>query len=92
MLAQDAEIELICCVPYRIDISKPHPDVLDRLVQIGALDVEAVPGGIAAILPDDVAPETVARSVEAGNVRVSSALARDDGSVWLLRHRSVRIG
>src|SRR6185369_10109430 len=92
MLARDAEIELLCCVPYRIDISKPLPDVLDRLVQIGALDVEEIPGGVVAILPDGVAPEAVARALGVDDVRVSSALARDDGSVWLLSPRAVRIG
>ena len=92
MLARDAEIELLCCVPYRIDISKPLPDVLDRLVQIGALDVEEIPGGVAAILPDGVVPEDLARALGVDDLRVSSALAKDDGSVWLLSPRAVRIG
>jgi len=91
-LARDAEIELFFGVPYRIDISKPHPDALDRLVHMGALDVEEIPGGVAAILPDGVAPKAAARALGAGDVRVSSALARDDGSVWLLSPRPVRIG
>jgi ribosomal protein L11 methyltransferase len=79
-------------VPYRIDITKPHPDFLNCLVQIGALDVEAVPGGVAAILPDSVTPDTVARALGGSDVRVSSAFARDDGSVWLLSPRAVYIG
>jgi ribosomal protein L11 methyltransferase len=65
---------------------------LDRLIQIGALDVEEVPGGVAAILPDGVTPEAVSHALGASDVRVSPALARDDGSVWLLSPRAMRIG
>jgi len=79
-------------VPYRIDISKPLPDALDRLVQIGALDVEEVAEGVAAIIPDGVTPNEVAKALGARDMRVSSAVARDDGSVWLLSPRAVRIG
>ena len=45
-------------VPYRIDIVDPPQDALDRLVQMGALDVESVADGIAAIIPDGVMPDT----------------------------------
>ncbi len=83
---------LSCGVPYRVDILKPLPDALDRLVQIGALDVEEVAGGLAAIIPDGVTPNDVARAFGAVDVRVSSAVARDNGSVWLLSPRAVRIG
>ena len=83
---------LICGVPYRIDVSKPQFDVLDRLIQIGALDVEEVSGGVAAILPDSVTPEAASRVLGAGDVRISSAVARDNGSVWLLNPRAVRLG
>jgi ribosomal protein L11 methyltransferase len=79
-------------MPYRIDISRPTSDAWDRLVQIGALDVEYVPGGIAAILPDSVTPDAIARSPGGFDVRVSPAFARDDGSVWMLSPRAVRIG
>jgi len=79
-------------VPYRIDISKPQSDALDRLVQIGAIDVEEVPSGVAAILPDSVTPGEVARALSVDGVRVSQALARDGGSTWLLSPRTVRVG
>jgi ribosomal protein L11 methyltransferase len=91
-LALRIKVALICLVPYRIDIHSPLHDVLDRLVQIGALDVEEVSGGIAAIIPDGVTPDAVAQVLRADGVSVTSAVARDSGSVWLLSPRAVRIG
>jgi ribosomal protein L11 methyltransferase len=81
-------------VPYRIDISCPPSDALDQLVQLGALDIEPFGHGLAAIMPDAVTPESVAGAlgVANANVTVSPALARDNGSVWLLSFRAVRIG
>jgi ribosomal protein L11 methyltransferase len=79
-------------VPYRIDISSPPEDALDQLVQLGALDIEPVDGGLAAIIPDGVAPEVVAHALGAADVNVSPAAPRDNGSFWLLRPRALRIG
>ena len=79
-------------MPYRIDITGAHPDVLDRLVQLGALDVEPVGDGIAAILPDGVEPDSVSAALGGARVIVSAAVARDNGSVWLLNPRPVQIG
>jgi ribosomal protein L11 methylase PrmA len=76
-------------LPYRIDIAAPPAEALDLLLEWGALDVEAVEDGLAAILPDGVARETVARAL--GAVTVSEAVGRDAGSVWLLRPREVRV-
>jgi ribosomal protein L11 methylase PrmA len=78
-------------VPYRIDISSPPDDALDRLVHLGALDIETTIDGLAAIIPDGVPPETIARALGA-SVSVSAAIARDDESVWLLSPRPVLIG
>src|SRR5437667_3651901 len=88
----DAGIALPCCVPYRIDISCPPHDALDQLVQLGVLDIEPVNDGIAAIIPDGVTPEAVAGALGVASVTVSAAVARDNGSVWLLSPRAVRIG
>ena len=88
----DAGIALPCGVPYRIDISGPPHDVLDRLVQLGALDIEPAGDGLAAIIPDAVAPDAVAAALGLASVTVSPAVARDNGSVWLLSPRAVRIG
>ena len=79
-------------MPYRIDISGPPPDALDVLVEWGALDIEPVSGGLAAILPDGVSPGALADALGGSRVTVSAAAARDNGSVWLLSPRAVRIG
>ncbi len=79
-------------MPYRIDIpSAPH-DALEKLIQLGALDIETVADGVAAIIPDGVAPEAVAGALGVPGVTVSAAVALDDGSVWQLSPRAVRIG
>jgi ribosomal protein L11 methyltransferase len=80
-------------VPYRIDISFPPHDVLDQLVHLGALDIEPVRDGIAAIIPDGVTPEAVAAALGVVSSRtVTPAVGRDNGSVWLLTPRPVHIG
>ena len=79
-------------MPYRIDISGPPGDAVDFLVDCGALDIEPVTGGLAAILPDDVTPDAVTNALGGAHVTVSAATARDNGSVWLLSPRAVRIG
>jgi len=80
-------------VPYRIDVAPASDAVLDRLVELGALDVDRSPGGgIAALMPNDVAPEQVARALGVDDLSVSPAVGRDAGSVWLLSPRATRVG
>ncbi len=80
-------------MPYRIDITRAGDAALDRLVELGALDVERSPGGgIAALMPDGVAPAQVALALGVADLSVSPAVGRDTGSVWTLRPRSTRIG
>jgi ribosomal protein L11 methyltransferase len=79
-------------MPYRIDIPRPPGDALEQLVMLGALDVDRAGDGVAAILPDGVAPATVAAALGVTQVRVSEALSRDDGSVWILGPRLVSAG
>jgi len=79
-------------VPYRIDISCPPHSVLDRLVQLGALDIEPASDGLAAIIPDGVSPDAVAHALGMASLAVSRAVGRDNESVWLLSPRAVRIG
>ncbi|HXU90642.1 MAG TPA: 50S ribosomal protein L11 methyltransferase [Methylomirabilota bacterium] len=80
-------------MPYRVDIAGAGDTFLDRLVELGALDVEAAPGGgIAALMPDGIAPEHVARALGVDHVSISPAVGRDAGSVWILRPRATRIG
>lgn len=80
------------CVPYRIDISAPPTDTLDVLVELGALDVEVVGDRVAAILPDSVSGNVVAERLGGARVEISDAVGRDEGSVWLVSPRAVRIG
>ncbi len=79
-------------LPYRIDIASLSADTLDVLVDLGALDIQAAGGGVAAILPDSVTPERVKSALGLTEVQVSEAVARDSGSVWLLGPRAIRIG
>src|SRR6185503_8647000 len=72
-------------MPYRVDLPGGGADALDRLVELDALDVEISHGdAIAALIPDSVTPERVARALGVATVAVSPAQARDDGSVWVL--------
>jgi ribosomal protein L11 methyltransferase len=91
-LASTSIVALTCGVPYRIDISCPPHDALDKLVQLGALDIEPVNDELAAIFPDGVSPDAVAAALGVASVAVSPAVGRDDGSVWLLSPRTVRTG
>jgi ribosomal protein L11 methyltransferase len=80
-------------VPYRVDLRKAGDDALDRLVELGALDVErSADGGIAALLPDSVAPHQVASALGVDNISVSPAAGRDGDSVWVLGPWSIRVG
>src|SRR5215472_15619974 len=85
-------VAIACGMPYRIDISSPPDDALDQLVQLGALDIETFDDGLAAIIPDGVTPEVVAHALGVADINVSPAIPRDNGSVWLLRPRALRIG
>jgi ribosomal protein L11 methylase PrmA len=67
-------------------------EALDRLVDLGALDVEVVDGVLAAIVPDGVSPQAIARELGVARVAVSPAVGRDDGSVWILGAPAVRVG
>jgi ribosomal protein L11 methyltransferase len=79
-------------VPYRIDISTPPEAALDVLVELGALDVDIANGALAAIMPDTTDPATIARRLAVDTIHTTPAVGRDDGSVWTLRRRPVRVG
>lgn len=80
-------------MPYRVDVVRARDAALDRLVELGALDVDRSPGGdIAALMPDGVAPEQVARALGVDDLSISPAVGRDAGSVWILSPRATRIG
>jgi ribosomal protein L11 methyltransferase len=79
-------------MPYRIDLRAFGDADLDRLIELGAFDVEVSSDNMAALLPDSVSPEQVAMALGETNISVSPAEARDAGSVWVLSRRPVRIG
>lgn len=91
-MADRARAALRCGLPYRVDFDCSPPGALDLLVEWGALDIETVGDGLAAILPDSVTPDVVAARFSEAGVTVSAAVARDDGSVWMLSPRAVRAG
>jgi ribosomal protein L11 methyltransferase len=80
-------------MPYRIDIHAAPAGTLERLIDLGALDVEASPGGgVAALVPDNVAPREVASALGTDAIVASPAIGRDAGSVWILSPRPARAG
>ena len=80
-------------MPYRVDVPGAGDAVLDPLVELGALDVERLPGGgICALMPDAVAPEHMALALGVHDFSISPAIGRDAGSVWTLSPRQTRIG
>jgi len=86
---------LLRCMPYRIDIrcGGDVDDQLDRLVELGALDVESSDATrVAALMPDSITPDDVASALGADQIVVSPAVGRDNGSIWVLTPRSIRIG
>jgi ribosomal protein L11 methyltransferase len=80
-------------VPYRLEVRLVRSETFDRLVELGAVDVELLPdGGLAALMPDGIAPGQVARTLGIQSVSVSPAAGRDAGSVWVLSPKRIRIG
>jgi len=78
-------------VPYRVDLPATAEAALDRLIDLGALDVEVSREGRAsALMPDSISPEEVSHAV--GVVTISPAVGRDAESVWILSQRPVQIG
>ena len=65
-------------MPYRVDLRNISPDTLDQLIELGALDAEqSEDGGIAALMPDRVSRDQLARAVGVDDVAVSPATGRD---------------
>jgi ribosomal protein L11 methylase PrmA len=80
-------------VPYRLDFTHAADHSIDRLIELGALDVESfADGSAAALMPDNISPTDIAGALGTGDFSVSSAVRRDDGSVWVLSVRPVFIG
>lgn len=72
-------------MPYRIDLTNAPADAIDRLIELGALDLDHTgDGAVAALMPDSVPPDRVT-AVLGTTISISPAVARDDGSVWMLK-------
>jgi len=88
-------VTLRCTVPYRVELRAAAADAFDRLVELGAMDVEpSSDGGMAALMPDSVAPDQIgaALGVAVDDLSISPAVGRDAGSVWVLSPRPIHIG
>lgn len=80
-------------MPYRIHLPDGRDTVVDRLIELGALDVETCSDGSAdALMPDAVAPGEIGRALGVRDIAVSPAVGRDEGSVWILAPRRVHAG
>lgn len=80
-------------MPYRIDLAAATDDLIARLIDLGALDAEVSnDGSLAAVMPDSVTPEQLASMLGVEHLAVSGARPRDDGSVWVIKVRPVRVG
>jgi len=76
-----------------VDLRNAPSEGCDRLIDLGAIDVELSPdGGVAAVMPDHVAPEQIASALGTDDVAISPARGRDAGSVWILKPRAIQIG
>ena len=78
-------------MPYRVDVANASETAFDVLIELGALDIELEPGGLAALMPDAVPAGVLCAALGGSRIRVSPALGRDDESVWTLRQRPVRV-
>jgi ribosomal protein L11 methyltransferase len=67
-------------------------DVVDRLIDLGALDVDASHDVVTALMPDSISAAALADALEVDRITVSAARSRDGGSVWVLAPRPVRVG
>jgi ribosomal protein L11 methyltransferase len=79
-------------MPYRIDVRFASDAAIERLIELGAIDVEREGHDVAALMPDSISPQNVAHALDVEGVSVSAAVGRDADSVWILRQRPVRIG
>ena len=80
-------------MPYRIDLRDPNRTAFERLIELGALDVELSAGdGVSALMPDRISPQQIATTLGVEAVSVSPAVGRDADSVWLLAPRPFTVG
>lgn len=79
-------------MPYRIDISNPPVDILERLTSVDVLDFEQSDDGFSALIADSTLPGELSLTFGETNVQISDAQGRDDDSVWRLRLQPFNVG
>ncbi len=75
-----------------MDLRNAAPGAADRLIDLGALDVESRGGAVAAVMPDRVTPAELTAALGLGDMTVSPAVGRDSQSVWVLTPRPLTVG
>ena len=79
-------------VPYRVELRDAPPGAADRLIDLGALDVDSSAGAVAAVMPDRVPPAELTAALGTTHLTVSPAVGRDSESVWVLTPRPITVG
>lgn len=80
-------------MPYRIDVAAAFDGAVERLIELGALDVECAPdGALAALMPDSVSEAELMRVLGGAGIAIAPAIGRDADSVWLLTPRPIQVG
>lgn len=79
-------------MPYRIDFHDTTGNAIERLIDLGALDVSSQGQQISALMPDRISLHQIATALGADDVSVSTAVGRDEDSVWVLESRPFTIG
>jgi ribosomal protein L11 methyltransferase len=76
-----------------VDLDSAGDELVDRLIEAGAIDVDhSHTGAIAALMPDGVSPEQLRTALGRDDISIAAAVGRDDGSIWVLRPRAIRVG
>jgi ribosomal protein L11 methyltransferase len=80
-------------MPYLVNLPEASTDAFDRLIELGALDVDVSDdGGIAAVMPDAVTSEQVRRALGVTALSTAPAVGRDAESVWVVNPRPMDVG
>ena len=78
-------------MPYRIDLRDTTGNAIERLIDLGALDVSSQGHHVSALMPDRITSQQIATALGV-DVTTSLALGRDADSVWLLTPRPFTVG